>query len=169
MILKNINKIYNYLKKMTSEEVKDEINVQENEEINNNNNLDFKMLFFSHPSQKDKKKKDFTEYSRIDMKLLNKKRERENKNEENVDIENNNKLSEDKNINNDKEKNEDDKEKDKEKNEDKEEKKDNSLESNLPSELIDLINQSKSNEPLNVEDFEKYKAYKKLNINAYNK
>ena len=86
-----------------------------------------------------------------------------------MDIENNNKLSEDKNINNDKEKNEDDKEKDKEKSEDKEEKKDNSLESNLPSELIDLINQSKSNEPLNVEDFEKYKAYKKLNINAYNK
>ena len=157
---------------MTTEEVKkDEIKIQENEEINNNNNLDFKVLFFSHPSQKDKKKKDFTEYSRIDMKLLNKKRKKKNKKEENLDNENNNKLSEDKNINNniEKEKNEDEKEKEKEKSEDKEEKKDNSLESNLPSELIDLINQTKSNEPLNVEDFEKYKAYKKLNINAYNK
>ena len=59
-----------------------------NEEISKNKNKkkddsdnkldDLKELFFTHPSQRDKKKKDFTEYSRIDMNLLNKKREREN-------------------------------------------------------------------------------------------
>ena len=153
---------------MTSEEVKDEINQEENEEKNNNqneennnNNVDFKVLFFSHPSQKDKKKKDFTEYSRIDMKLLNKKRERENKKEENLEEENNNKKNEDKNMNDQEEKNENNDEK----NDINEEKKENSLENNLPSELIELINQTKNNEPFTVEDFEKYKAYKKLNLN----
>ena len=153
---------------MTSEEVKDEINQEENEEKNNNqneennnNNVDFKVLFFSHLSQKDKKKKDFTEYSRIDMKLLNKKRERENKKEENLEEENNNKKNEDKNMNDQEEKNENNDEK----NDINEEKKENSLENNLPSELIELINQTKNNEPFTVEDFEKYKAYKKLNLN----
>ena len=153
---------------MTSEEVKDEINQEENEEKtnnqneeNNNNNVDFKVLFFSHPSQNDKKKKDFTEYSRIDMKLLNKKRERENKKEENLEEENNNKKNEDKNMNDQEEKNENNDEK----NDINEEKKENSLENNLPSELIELINQTKNNEPFTVEDFEKYKAYKKLNLN----
>ena len=149
---------------MTSEVVKDEVKVEndENNEENTNNNIDFKVLFFSHPSQKDKKKKDFTEYSRIDMKLLNKKRERENKKEEKID-ENNNKLEEDKNVNNTKE------EKKENKDEDKEEKKDNSLEDNLPNELLELIEQVKNTEPLTVEDFEKYKAYKKLNLNVYKK
>ena len=157
---------------MTSEENKDEIKVGENEEKtkneqneenkdNDNNNVDFKVLFFSHPSQKDKKKKDFTEYSRIDMKLLNKKRERENKKEENGEEENNNKLAEDKNINTQEDKNDNNNEK----NETNEEKKENSLDNNLPSELIELINQTKNNEPFTVEDFEKYKAYKKLNVN----
>ncbi len=149
---------------MTSEVVKDEVKVEndENNEENTNNNIDFKVLFFSHPSQKDKKKKDFTEYSRIDMKLLNKKRERQNKKEEKID-ENNNKLEEDKNVNNTKE------EKNENKDEDKEEKKDNSLEDNLPNELLELIDQVKNTEPLTVEDFEKYKAYKKLNLNVYKK
>ena len=144
-------------------EIKNEEKIEEKNEENNNidNNLDYKVLFFSHPSQKDKKKKDFTEYSRIDMKLLNKKRERENNQEENKDNENNNKMSEDKNINSSEEKNENN-------NEEKEEKKDN-LENNLPQELVELINQAKNYEPFTVEDFEKYKAYKKLNINGYNK
>ena len=158
---------------MTLEEIKDEIKLEEKEEKNENNeknDLDFKALFFSHPSQKNKKKKDFTEYSRIDMKLLNKKRERENKKEENLDDENKNKLSEDKNINNKEEKNEKKEEtKKEEKTEDKEEKKENELENNLPNELIELINQVKNSEPLTVEDFEKYKAYKKLNLNVYKK
>ena len=155
---------------MTTEEVKNEVKDKEKNETNENdntnnvdNNLDFKELFFSHPSQKDKKKKDFTEYSRIDMKLLNKKRERENKKEENKDEENINKLEEDKNANTQEEK------KDENDNEEAEEKKDNSLENNLPGELIDLINQTKNNEPFTVKDFEKYRAYKKININAYNK
>ena len=41
---------------MTSEVVKDEVKVEndENNEENTNNNIDFKVLFFSHPSQKDK-------------------------------------------------------------------------------------------------------------------
>ena len=155
---------------MTTEEIKNEVNEKEKNESNENdninkgdNNLDLKELFFSHPSQKDKKKKDFTEYSRIDMKLLNKKRERENKKEENKDDENNNKLEEDKNDNAQEEK------KDENENEEAEEKKDNSIENNLPGELVDLINQTKSNEPFTVEDFEKYRAYKKININVYNK
>ena len=177
MILKKIKKLFIY-KKMTTEEVKEQVKLEEkgekienndNDENNDNNNLDFKILFFSHPSQKDKKKKDFTEYSRIDMKMLNRKRERENKNEENIDNENNDKLAEDKDINKTEEKNEKNETKNEEKIEEKEEKKEDSLENNLPSELIDLINQAKSNEPFTVEDFEKYKAYKKLNINVYNK
>ena len=153
---------------MTSE-VKDEIKINEKEENieekNESNDMDFKALFYTHPSQKDKKKKDFTEYSRIDMNLLNKKRERENKKEENLDNENNDKSAEDKNNNNQNEH----KEITKEQNEENEEKKENSLENNLPEELVELINQTKDNEPFTVDDFEKYKAYKKLNVNLYNK
>ena len=153
---------------MTSE-VKDEIKINEKEENieekNENNDMDFKALFYTHPSQKNKKKKDFTEYSRIDMNLLNKKRERENKKEENLDNENNDKSAEDKNNNNQNEH----KEVTKEQNEENEEKKENSLENNLPEELVELINQTKDNEPFTVDDFEKYKAYKKLNVNLYNK
>ena len=92
---------------MSAEEVenpKEEIQLdeQKEEDIQNqpeNEDLNYKELFFMHPSQKDKKKKDFTEYSRIDMSLLNKKRERKDKEENVEDNENNNKLSEDKNIN----------------------------------------------------------------------
>ena len=153
---------------MTSE-VKDEIKINEKEENieekNENNDMDFKALFYTHPSQKNKKKKDFTEYSRIDMNLLNKKRERENKKEENLDNENNDKSAEDKNNNNQNEH----KEITKEQKEENEEKKENSLENNLPEELVELINQTKDNEPFTVDDFEKYKAYKKLNVNLYNK
>ena len=59
-----------------------------------NEKFDYKELYYSQPSQKDKVKKDFTEFTQIDMTLLNKKRERT------VDEnENNNKLNEDKNIN----------------------------------------------------------------------
>ncbi len=92
---------------MSAEEVenpKEEIQLdeQKEEDIQNqpeNEDLNYKELFFMHPSQKDKKKKDFTEYSRIDMSLLNKKRERKEKEENVEDNENNNKLAEDKNIN----------------------------------------------------------------------
>ena len=165
-IVKDIAKVEENEEKL--EKVKEENNEENNEE-NKDNNIDFKVLFFSHPSQKDKKKKDFTEYSRVDMKLLNKKREREVKKEGNLE-ENNNKLAEDKNINNKEEKDEKKEEtKKEEKIEDKEEKKENELENNLPNELIELINQVKNSEPLTVEDFEKYKAYKKLNLNVYKK
>jgi len=58
----------------------EEISKNENKKKDDSDNKldDLKELFFTHPSQRDKKKKDFTEYSRIDMNLLNKKREREN-------------------------------------------------------------------------------------------
>ena len=66
---------------MKNEEIaKDENKKEEKNESkdDSDNKLDLKELFFTHPSQRDKKKKDFTEYSRIDMKLLSKKRERDN-------------------------------------------------------------------------------------------
>ena len=133
--------------------------------------MDYKELFYSQPSQKDKVKKDFTEFTQIDMTLLNKKRERT------VDEnENNNKLNEDKNINNIPEIKKE--EKFEEINNDnnniinnniinkkEEEIKENDLENNLPKELLDLIESRKDKEPFTLEDFEKYKAFKKLNVN----
>ena len=94
---------------MSAEEVenpKEEIQLDEKKEEDNQNqpeteDLNYKELFFLHPSQKNKKKKDFTEYSRVDMSLLNKKRERKDKEEDAEVDENNNKLKEDKNINTD--------------------------------------------------------------------
>ena len=150
---------------------------ENNEEVNQpsqekeKENLDFKELYYSHPSQKDKVKKDFTEFTQIDMTLLNKKRERT------VDEnENNNKLNEDKNINNIPEIKKE--EKFEEINNDnnniinnniinkkEEEIKENDLENNLPKELLDLIESRKDKEPFTLEDFEKYKAFKKLNVN----
>ena len=67
---------------MSAEEVenpKEEIQLDEKKEEDNQNqpeteDLNYKELFFLHPSQKNKKKKDITEYSRVDMSLLNKKR-----------------------------------------------------------------------------------------------
>lgn len=47
-------------------------------EGNSTEKLDYKELYFSQPSQKDKVKKDFSEYTKVDMTMLNKKREREN-------------------------------------------------------------------------------------------
>ena len=135
---------------MTSEEPekqKNEIELNENKEENiqapsQNENLDFKELYYSQPSQKDKVKKDFTEYSQIDMSLLMNNNE-EVKKEEKMEIIDN------ENINNKKE----------------EEIKENDLENNLPKELLDLIEERKNKEPFTLEDFEKYKAYKKLNVN----
>ena len=46
-----------------------------------------------------------------------------------------------------------------------EEIKENDLENNLPKELLDLIESRKDKEPFTLEDFEKYKAYKKLSVN----
>ena len=128
-------------------------------------------MFFLHPSQKNKKKKDFTEYSRVDMTLLNKKRERKQGDEE--ANENNNKLDEDKNINgiNKEEEKEEKKDGNIEKNDEQnnnnneEEIKENDLENNLPKELLELIEERKDKEPFTAADFEKYKIFKKLNIN----
>ena len=136
-----------------------------------NEDLNYKELFFLHPSQKDKKKKDFTEYSRVDMTLLNKKRERKEEDEE--EIEKNNKLKEDKNINkineeDIKEEKEDvnnEKKENKINNNKEEEIKENDLENNLPKELIELIEGRKGKDPFTAADFEKYKVFKKLNIN----
>ena len=163
---------------MSSEEVqkpKEEIQLdeQKEEEIHSppeNEDLNYKELFFMHPSQKNKKKKDFTEYSRVDMTLLNKKRERKEGDEETN--ENNNKLDEDKNINDinkeeEKEKKEDvNIEKNEEQNNNNEEEiKENDLENNLPKELLELIEERKGKEPFTAADFEKYKVFKKLDIN----
>ena len=159
---------------MTSEEPekqKNEIELNENKEENiqapsQNENLDFKELYYSQPSQKDKVKKDFTEYSQIDMSLLNKKRERTTEKEE-EEHENNNKLGEDQIMNNNEEVKKEEKieiiEIGLRKKE--EEIKENDLENNLPKELLDLIEERKNKEPFTLEDFEKYKAYKKLNVN----
>ena len=167
---------------MSAEEVenpKEEIQLDEQKEgdIQNqpeNEDLNYKELFFMHPSQKDKKKKDFTEYSRIDMSLLNKKRERKEKEENVEDNENNNKLAEDKNINtpingealNDKKEDiNNEKNEEQNNNNQEEEIKENDLENNLPKELLELIEERKDKEPFTAADFEKYKVFKKLNIN----
>ena len=163
---------------MSSEEVqkpKEEIQLDEQKEEDiqpppENEDLNYKELFFMHPSQKNKKKKDFTEYSRVDMTLLNKKRERKEGDEE--ANENNNKLDEDKNINDtnkeeEKEKKEDvNIEKNEEQNNNNEEEiKENDLENNLPKEILELIEERKGKEPFTAADFEKYKIFKKLDIN----
>ena len=167
---------------MSAEELenpKEEIQLdeQKEEDIQNqpeNEDLNYKELFFMHPSQKDKKKKDFTEYSRIDMSLLNKKRERKEKEENVEDNENNNKLAEDKNINtpingealNDKKEDiNNEKNEEQNNNNQEEEIKENDLENNLPKELLELIEERKDKEPFTAADFEKYKVFKKLNIN----
>ena len=159
---------------MTSEEAekpKNEIKLDEKNEEDiltppQIDNMDFKELYYSQPSQKDKVKKDFTEYSQIDMSLLNKKRERTPEKEE--ENENNNILNDDKNMNITEEmKKEEIIENIIEENNDNkiEEIKVNDLENNLPKELLDLIEERKNKEPFTLEDFEKYKAYKKLNVN----
>ena len=163
---------------MSSEEVekpKEEIQLDEQKEEDiqsppENEDLNYKELFFLHPSQKNKKKKDFTEYSRVDMTLLNKKRERKQGDEE--ANENNNKLDEDKNINDTNKKEEKEKkenvniEKNEEQiNNNEEEIKENDLENNLPKELLELIEERKGKEPFTAADFEKYKVFKKLDIN----
>ena len=163
---------------MTSEEVKakDEIKLDENKEEENQNNpekeiakenLDFKELYYSHPSQKDKVKKDFTEYSQVDMTLLNKKRERLTEGED--ENENKKKVDEDINVISNEETKKEEKIEDKinENNNNKkdEEIKENDLENNLPKELLDLIEERKNKEPFTLEDFEKYRNYKKLNVN----
>ena len=163
---------------MSSEEVqkpKEEIQLDEQKEEDiqtppENEDLNYKELFFMHPSQKNKKKKDFTEYSRVDMTLLNKKRERKEGDEE--ANENNNKLDEDKNINDTNKKEEKEKkenvniEKNEEQNNNNEEEiKENDLENNLPKELLELIEERKGKEPFTAADFEKYKVFKKLDIN----
>ena len=167
---------------MSAEEVenpKEEIQLDEKKEEDNQNqpeteDLNYKELFFLHPSQKNKKKKDFTEYSRVDMSLLNKKRERKDKEEDAEVDENNNKLKEDKNINTNInggesiEKKEDiniEKNEKQDNNNKEEEIKENDLENNLPKELLELIEERKDKEPFTAADFEKYKVFKKLNIN----
>ena len=161
---------------MTSEEPgkqKNEIELNEDKEENiqapsQKENLDFKELYYSQPSQKDKVKKDFTEFSQIDMSLLNKKRERTIEKEE-EEHENNNKLEEDKNMNINEEVKKEEKmdiiNNENIDNKKEEEIKENDLENNLPKELLDLIEERKNKEPFTLDDFEKYKAYKKLNVN----
>ena len=161
---------------MTSEEPgkqKNGIELNENKEENiqapsQKENLDFKELYYSQPSQKDKVKKDFTEFSQIDMSLLNKKRERTIEKEE-EEHENNNKLEEDKNMNINEEVKKEEKmdiiNNENIDNKKEEEIKENDLENNLPKELLDLIEERKNKEPFTLDDFEKYKAYKKLNVN----
>ena len=178
---------------MTSEEAQ---NPTEADKIpEEKDSLDFKALYYSQPSQKDKIKKDFTEYSKVDITLLNKKRERENDEEEkknNIDKELNQNKQIDNNINEESKNNEnnlDDKDNTNEdinktkninnnnestgnheninNNTEVEEIKENDLENNLPKELLELIEERKDKEPFTFEDFEKYRAYKKLNVNFH--
>ena len=146
---------------MTSEIINEEqkkddiIQIEEAEKVEDYNNMDFKQLYYSHPSQKNKKKKDFTEYSRIDMKLLSKKRERENPEENKEKTQN---------KNDDEQKNENEIEENVP-NKEKKERKEKDWEKHLPEELIELIEQTKNIEPWTISDFQKYRAYRKLNIN----
>ena len=164
---------------MASEEgdkPKDEKKLEDKNEEDNqipfaNDKLDYKELYYSQPSQKDKVKKDFTEYSQIDMSLLNKKRERTI--EENGG---NHQLKDEQNTNNNNEMKKEEKVEENKTNNNineniinnnkkEEEIKENDLENNLPKELLDLIESRKDKEPFTLEDFEKYKAYKKLSVN----
>ena len=152
------------------DEQKEEKEQPPQEQEKEKENLDFKELYYTHPSQKDKVKKDFTEYSQVDMNLLNKKRERVVEVEEVKQKEDNNKINEEDEIipiiedtKND-EKNEDKNNENNDNNKKEEEIKENDLENNLPKELLDLIEERKDKEPFTLEDFEKYKAYKKLSV-----
>ena len=106
------------------------------------------------------------------MNLLSKKRERIIEVEEVKEKENNNKINEEEEIipiiedTKNEEKNEDKNKENNDNNNKKEEEiKENDLENNLPKELLDLLESRKDKEPFTLEDFEKYKAYKKLNVN----
>ena len=153
------------------DEQQDEAEQPVQEKENEKEKLDFKELYYSHPSQKDKIKKDFTEYSQVDMTLLNKKRDRIVEVEEIKEKEDNNKINEESNeiipiieeSKND-EKIEDKNNENNDNNKKEEEIKENDLENNLPKELLDLIEERKNKEPFTLEDFEKYKAYKKLSV-----
>ena len=150
---------------------------EENKIIEEKDSLDFKALYYSQPSQKDKIKKDFTEYADVDIALLNKKREREKEEQKEESKENNEKIEDDNNNNdikekkeendNNKEINKDEKKEDNNNINKEEEIKENDLENNLPKELLDLIEERKNNEPFTAEDFEKYRAYKKINVNFH--
>ena len=173
---------------MTTEEAQksNEDPKEENKIIEEKDSLDFKALYYSQPSQKDKIKKDFTEYADVDIALLNKKREREKEeqkeeskeNNEKIEDDNNNdikEIKEEKNLDkekkeendNNKEINKDEKKEDNNNINKEEEIKENDLENNLPKELLDLIEERKNNEPFTAEDFEKYRAYKKINVNFH--
>ena len=158
-----------------NEEMKLDNKKEEDILLDENEILDYKKLYFSHPSQLNKKKKDFTEYTRIDMKLLNKKRERKKENKEQDE----NKINEDENNN---QAIEEEKKEEKEENKEKEEKNNNNndgndkidnkneeedidLENNLPKELIEFIEERKDKRKFKAIDFEKYIIYKKLDIN----
>ena len=158
------------------EKPKDEKKLEDKNEEDNqipfpNDKLDYKELYYSQPSQKDKVKKDFTEFTQIDMTLLNKKRERTI--EENGG---NHQLKDEQNTNNNNEMKKEEKVEENKTNNNineniinnnkkEEEIKENDLENNLPKELLDLIESRKDKEPFTLEDFEKYKAYKKLSVN----
>ena len=144
----------------------DEKKEEENKTAPENEDLNYKELFFLHPSQKNKKKKDFTEYSRVDMSLLNKKRERK---EENVEKDKNdediNDNKKDGDVNDKKEDNNNEKNIEQNNNNIDEEIKEDDLENNLPKELIELIEKRKDKESFTAADFEKYKVFKNLDIN----
>ena len=130
-----------------------EINLKlENSQNNDENNitldklekLDFKSLFYYQPSQKDKKDNVFT-YEKINLnevnnnKLIGNKRIRGK--EKIIEKNNENKIN--KNDNND-------------------------LENDIPFEIKNLYMRMQKN-PINIEIFEKYKIYRKLNSNEYSK
>ena len=149
----------------------DEKKIEDNKIGPGTEELNYKELFFLHPSQKNKKKKDFTEYTRVDMSLLNKKRERKEENSENDEqndkngeVINNNKAN-DEEINEKKEDDKNEKNDGQNINNNEEEIKENDLEDNLPKELIELIEKRKDKESFTAADFEKYKIFKNLDIN----
>lgn len=106
--------------------------------------LDYKSLYYSQPSQLNKTKKDFSDYSRIDMNFLNKKRKNEG-----------NSVEEDNNVENG--------EKGEEKVEEKKEIK-KSGENAIPTEILNLIEKNKDKPALKADTFEEYTRYRNLSL-----
>ena len=123
-------------------------------------NLDFKALFFAQPSQQKKTKKDFSDYSRIDMSFLNKKRNKEESEKKNDEKNEENKKEEEDKKKEDK--NEEGKKEEEKQEKSKEDVKKNN-ENDLPTEIKNLIEKNKD-KILKADTFEEYKNYRKLNI-----
>lgn len=117
----------------------EEMPIENNITIENLKNLDFSSLFYKHPSQKDKKQKDFSEFEIVDLQAVNTYefgKEEEEGNPKDEQFLNKKKGREEENL-------------------------------DLPEDIRKLIKKMEGKAPLNAEIFEKYKSYKKFNSNTY--